>query len=202
MLIIAFDIGIKNMSYCKLSNETLVNLTISKKKKNLNQTDVFKKLSNSKIISWNVEEIVPEFSKTTKNDTILNGLVEFMKRKVLQKLLDDVEVVVIESQMNNAKMKMISESLFTLLRYLRQDIQVFFRHPNYKLDFDATSFNLKLNTRTYNERKKAALALTQAFLQRMNEAEAHIVFLNSHAKKDDLCDSFLHAFRTLMDSQA
>ena len=116
----------------------------------------------------------------------------------------DIDYVLIENQpsMKNPKMKSVAETLYCWFmirgiidKKLFNLSNIFYLSPSNKLKIDDKDLNkeidaLKDKSKKYKFTKQSAIIYTNKILGFNNEKK-WINFLDSHNKKDDLCDSYL-----------
>jgi len=164
MKVISWDIGITNLAYCLFED--------------------------NKIIDWNIIDI----SISTKKKK-LNLISEKLIKNVNKEKYLNVDYVLIENQpcLKNPIMKsiqMILYSIYMIHKCKDNQIGIFlinasnklkvYKGPEIKLDKEYKS--------KYTIRKKMAIRHTQYFLKNNPK---QLLYLNTHKKKDDLCDTYL-----------
>ena len=195
-IIVSWDVGIKNLAVCILSHNT--------------------ESHTASILQWDNLCIMdsppctecgkPATKKTMRCSRHGKGLVSLPKPstaelkegliKKLDKLGDKIlacDVVVIENQptMKNPVMKAIADCLYDY--YLIRGVidkkithRIFFFSPQNK-----TKFLLPAKKRSYRETKNDVLEFCQQSL--LSHCPDQQLFLSTHKKKDDLCDSLAQA---------
>ena len=155
----------------------------------------------------------------TKKNNILRKIVkpnaskapiEEIKMKLITALdkkinnFNGVDYVLIENQpsMKNPKMKSVAETLYSwfLIRGLVDNKldnlkNIFYLSPSNKLKINDKDINkeidaLKDKSKKYKFTKECAVIYTRKILEDNNETKWN-KYLDTHTKKDDLCDSFL-----------
>jgi hypothetical protein len=177
MIIISFDIGIKNLSYC-----------------------VFNK-KDCCILEWNNVSIIPEKNKVKSYtiEKILKLLFENLDRLDLFRY--DITSVFIENQpTKNPKMKNIQIGTFSYFIMKGGDINVKLVSSKKKLHFNEVNDidpSLYVSKQKYTERKKIAVLLCKNFIEKYQFYNMKNFFLSSK-KKDDLADAFLYCMHDFL----
>lgn len=207
VVILGVDIGIRNLSLCKLrlsveGAKLMFDLT-----KEMSPLQRWKALCRYVMIEqWDVVDLLNGRSlKGMCHSRLLDSLHEYFSKGPGQTYLENVNFIVIESQMT-AKMKMISAGVYMLSKTLAPaGALVQFQTASKKLALDSSEcqneFGFAILTETYAKRKKSAIALCKALLEQhsISANDCISTFLKSK-KKDDLADSFLHAMYVLSDA--
>merc|ERR1711998_614667 len=99
--------------------------------------------------------------------------------------------------MKNQRMKTMQVMLYSyfLLKYnngLMNIQKIINYNAKNKLDFDDAKEIVVDDKSAYKTRKKQSVEAVKKILLK-NNSHKHIEYLNSHKKKDDLCDSFMQA---------
>lgn len=173
--ILAFDVGIKNLSYCLIEDES--------------------------ILDWDLINLV-EDGKTKKND--LHELSSILFHVLKEKFEHiDIDYIIIENQpvLKNPTMKSIQMLIYSYFAYLKHIEQ----RDITGINFIGASTKVKLAEKILKEKgiemdkcsskyqynKKISIKCTSELLINTNE-ELHDFFI-SHKKKDDLADCYLLA---------
>jgi len=173
--ILAFDVGIKNLSYCLIEDES--------------------------ILDWDLINLV-EDGKTKKND--LHELSSILFHVLKEKFEHiDIDHIIIENQpvLKNPTMKSIQMLIYSYFAYLKHIEQ----RDTMGINFIGASTKVKLAEKILKEKaiemdkcsskyqynKKISIKCTSELLLNTNE-ELHDFFI-SHKKKDDLADCYLLA---------
>ena len=148
--------------------------------KNLTYCLIEKLPNRSKIFMWEIINISTD-EKTTQSHA--KKLYEELEKRDFGKCIDKL---LIENQpaLLNPTMKIISTlllSYFAFVKNIPYD-RIVFVSPMMKFK------HVKPKPKTYNERKKMAIQMCYDLI-----TEDERIILNSHRKKDDLCDSYLQA---------
>lgn len=206
--ILGVDIGIRNLSLCKLQLSEQGTDILSKLTTQVSPLQRWKVLCPYVTIQeWDVIDLINGKSvKGACHSRLLDSLHDYFTTLPGNRYLDEVNLIVIESQMT-AKMKMISAGVYMLSKTLvPAPSLVQFQTASKKLAFDSyecqNEFGFPIHSETYAQRKKSAINLCKAFL------EHHPILVQNcnnnfftSKKKDDLADSFLHAIYALSDSK-
>lgn len=188
MIIVSWDIGIKNLSYCIMKNEN----------------------EKYQILQWeNISIIDP--SKKVKNvslQTIIVSLLNKLHELDFLEKYPDLKHVLIENQPTKCqKMKNVQLALYTF--FLNEGILKSKKDKNLKLQVQFISAKNKLkfynelqsideskyaSKSAYTERKKKAILLCQHFIHEYPELNENIKYFETSKKKDDLADCFLYCF--------
>lgn len=175
MLIISFDMGIKNLSYCVFNKNTC------------------------SVVEWDNISIIPSENKVKSYtiDKILDKLFKSLDNiNLTEKYGNEIESIFIENQpTKNPKMKNIQIGTFSY--YIIKN------EFNYKVKLISSKNKLKFNEvkeideilykskQKYTQRKKLAIQLCNLFIKKYNFDNIKDFFVTSK-KKDDLADSFLY----------
>lgn len=175
--LIAFDIGIKNMGYCITS--ILADKSI--------QFDVLHKTDLN-------------LSKKSNVQNVIDNTIEFLDAVVhneLQLSSDDNLIVLIECQMTSI-MKTIQTTINTFFKTISKyeglQIQTVYLSPKHKLNIiniDTTPVSSHTTATNYKQNKFDSIAFATHLLKTRYNNEAFLSIINSHKKKDDICDAFL-----------
>ena len=190
-MILSFDIGIKNLSYCVLYKDANID-SINK--------------NNIKIYDWGIIQLIEDGTKC-------KGIPLDKITKTLYEKLDDkfrnyeITNVLLENQpvLKNPLMKSIQMIIYSFFSYEQiimgrdiETIKLINASNKLKLGKNLTEINnsediLKIKTK-YSKNKKLAIIYTNHFLKERLIVEDYQRFneiFNNHKKKDDLADAFL-----------
>lgn len=191
-MILSFDIGIKNLSYCIMY------------KSNLNRN-----INDIKIIDWGIIQLIDDDIKC--KTVPLETITEILYNKLHDKFIDyDIDTILLENQpvLKNPLMKSIQMIIYGYFNYEKhimgrniESIKLINASNKLKLGKKLKDFNNsvdvqeinKINSK-YTKNKKLAIIYTNHFLkQRLIEEdyEKYNTIFNDHKKKDDLSDAFL-----------
>lgn len=191
-MILSFDIGIKNLSYCIMY------------KSNLNRN-----INDIKIIDWGIIQLIDDDIKC--KTVPLETITEILYNKLHDKFINyDIDTILLENQpvLKNPLMKSIQMIIYGYFNYEKhimgrniESIKLINASNKLKLGKKLKDFNNsvdvqeinKINSK-YTKNKKLAIIYTNHFLkQRLIEEdyEKYITIFNDHKKKDDLSDAFL-----------
>ena len=173
--LLAFDIGIKNMAYCICS----VNDNDNDKKEinflNINNVDL---CCNKKNIQ-----------------NIIDNTIEFLDNILLELNInnDSKIIVLIECQMTSI-MRTIQTCINTYFKLISKhqniDIKTEYISPKHKLKIMDKFPEIIANSK-YKQNKLDSIYYTNHLLTNIYKNEKFLTIINSHKKKDDLCDAFL-----------
>ena len=178
--LLAFDIGIKNMAYCHCSvdndNDKKINFL------NINKIDLCCNKKNIQSIIDNTIEFL---------DTILIDL------NIINNDNDndnDIKLIVlIECQMTSI-MRTIQTCINTYFKIISKhqniDIRTEYVSPKHKLKIMDKFPEIVVNSK-YKQNKLDAIYFTNHLLTTTYKNDDFLKIINSHKKKDDLCDAFL-----------
>jgi hypothetical protein len=177
MIVLCFDVGIKNLSFCIFNTNKKEIL----KWENVNIID-----SDRKVNSYTIQKLLQK---------LFQKLDEFKFQSL------NIDKVMIENQMiKNNKMKNIQIGLFSYFIFLKfEDVKLIsakkkiscFQNEIKEINID--DYKCK---NSYNTRKKQAICLTKFFLKKYNLTNYFEFFKNSK-KKDDLSDCFLYCITNI-----
>ncbi len=191
-MILSFDIGIKNLSYCIMY------------KSNLNRN-----INDIKIIDWGIIQLIDDDIKC--KTVPLETITEILYNKLHDKFINyDIDTILLENQpvLKNPLMKSIQMIIYGYFNYEKhimgrniESIKLINASNKLKLGKKLKDFNNsvdvqeinKINSK-YTKNKKLAIIYTNHFLkQRLIEEdyEKYNTIFNDHKKKDDLSDAFL-----------
>lgn len=168
MLVLSFDIGIKNLAYCLLD---------------INKTQ-------STILDWNIIDCSEKVKKAAANsDTIKILITELDKLDYLT----NVDLILIEKQPScNPKMRIINSCIYMYFMIRSIDNNSKCKIVNYSPKHKLKCCNIQIRKTTksqYSHNKKLAIEHTRFLIQ----DTPWIQFFNNQTKKDDLADCFLQA---------
>ena len=190
-MIISFDIGIKNLSYCVLYKDTSID-SINK--------------NNIKIYDWGIIQLIDDGTKC--KGIPLDKITKILYEKLDAKFRNyEITNVLLENQpvLKNPLMKSIQMIIYSFFSYeqiiMGRDIELIKlinASNKLKLGKNLTEINnsediLKIKTK-YSRNKKLAIIYTNHFLKERLIVEDYEKFneiFNNHKKKDDLADAFL-----------
>lgn len=189
--VVGVDIGIRNLSVCLLEIQqgggdegiTLIERALSG-------------LRASSTLDWEVSELCPSTTNANRcaHSVILDGLVTFVRRR--HSIFEWATDVAIEAQ-PNARMKMLSGALYSLIRQMRGDnVKITFHPARRKLTVwgkPLLCYAPEVKQKTYSDRKRGAIALMTRLLADSHTHSDKVQILTQMRKKDDAADSFLHA---------
>jgi hypothetical protein len=240
-VVVGVDVGVRNLSVCRLACRlggagaaSAEGLPPDAGK--CRTTMALALAPHTTIEAWTVDEIVDVKNVSKASSAVLlDGLTGFFDAPRREALFSGTDVIVIETQMTNAKMKTLAAGVFVLARISAPpSARVLFQSAGKKLDYQAEVAFPELAFDTYGHRKKAGGVLCKAFAAEMSLAascgspppsratarrgkqlslelclaeEGPVQlrpsdFLMNHRKRDDLCDSFLHALRYMIDAKS
>lgn len=211
--ICAFDVGIKNMSYCILQGNQIVRwdlinlLSPSKICECLSKTG--KKCSKSAKYTENDHNYCELHSKTAQNKVKMHKIpIDKSLYSIGTALYDVLETIpeiinsdriVIENQptLINPTMKSISMLLFSFF-VMKKHKHVSFVSPSSKLEIDKCLTKDILGkcekNAKYKMTKRIGILYCMELLNKFQDCEHYKTMITTSKKKDDLCDSFLHAY--------
>ena len=206
-MILSWDIGIYNLSYCLLEKNTLSNKQSTINDTSINDTSIndtsigdtsigdknIYKFDGYCIKDWGIINIADKINIKKNKMGVYENIPD-----ILDTYTDflNCKYVLIENQpcMKNPTMKSIQMILYSyfLIKGLKNNesniTNVKFISPMNKLKvYDGPKITLKVKSK-YTIRKKSAVIHSQYFLQNNNK---YLNLFNSNKKKDDLADSFL-----------
>ena len=190
-MILSFDIGIKNLSYCILYKD--------------DKYDSINK-NNIKIIDWGIIQLIEDGIKC--KNVPLDKITSILYNKLHDKFIDyDITKVLLENQpvLKNPLMKSIQMIIYGYFGYEKnimgrelEDIKLINASNKLKLGKNLKDINnsediLKIKSK-YTRNKKLAIIYTNHFLKErliIEDYEKYNNIFNNHKKKDDLADAFL-----------
>lgn len=219
MLILSFDVGIKNLAYClsHIDNNNLrlidwnsIDLSHKHtcsfckdpavyKSKDSFICDKHKKEKNYKIIRKNTKEITNTHCEKIKTKSASKiDLIELGRnmKTSFDILFKDkhIDIVIIENQISRIAMRM--KSLQGMIAQYFIDIDC----PEIKFVSSKNKLKLFIDKQktTYKERKTLAIQHTMKLLNKYDLPQTD--FFKEHNKKDDLADSFLQLLYYIINS--
>jgi hypothetical protein len=177
-IVVAIDVGLRNMSWCVCAGP-----------EGLEPEELAAKL---RLISWTTEAL-PLPAGPWRVAEALRAVVEHAADK--EQFLERADVIVIEQQ-PVARMREVAACLFGLARRAaRPETSVLLQSARCKLELFAPNAPEMCRDRSsYGARKRAAVALTRHLLKGRDD---WLSLFERAKKKDDLGDSFLHALTYL-----
>jgi hypothetical protein len=193
-MILSFDIGIKNLSYCLVKSEL-------NNKNNLN---------NIEIIDWDIINILKD------NEKVKSINIDELSKRLYMKLNEvfkdkEFDIVLLENQpvLKNPVMKSVQMLIYGFFLYqktnliknikliklinasnkLKTGLLLNNEFKELKKIIDNKDYNTKIK---YSINKKKAVDYTLLYLDYM-KLNNYKEFFNLHKKKDDLADSFLQS---------
>jgi Poxvirus A22 protein len=172
--VLAFDVGIKNLSFCYMSHET--DKTIS-------------------LINWDNLCV----TDANCNKIKLEALVENLLESLIQNFTDefDADVVLIENQpsLKNGMMKTVSVVIYTYFNMLKVQYgnikEVRFISAMNKLKCNKVKLIENGSQTSYKDRKQLSIKLATIYVQELFPEKSE--WFCKQKKKDDLADSLLYA---------
>lgn len=140
-----------------------------------------------------------ETTKAREVDLFTAGI--NLRNKFNQVFQDEerIETVIIENQIGPLAIRMKTIQGMLVQYFVMSTLQV--QH----IEFISASNKLKecdaKDKEKYSDRKKLGIAKCLEFLQKETRFQEHLVFFNTHKKKDDLSDSFLQGIWYLRTKQ-
>jgi hypothetical protein len=184
MILIGWDVGIKNLSYCVVEYKDY----------------------NYKIIDWNIIDLRTDEKKTKKCAKISLKELSIELYKQLEKInhFKNFDYVIIENQpvLKNPTMKSIQMILFSYISFKSLNVLQFkdllLMHASNKLKVDSGEIEKetlekinKLKSK-YSRNKKFSILHTKIIIENHEyNNDKWSDYYNSNKKKDDLADSFL-----------
>lgn len=200
-MILSFDIGIKNLSYCLIKSE-LNNLN--------NNNNNLNNLNNIEIIDWDIINILKD------NEKVKSINIDELSKRLYIKLSEvfkdkEFDIVLLENQpvLKNPVMKSVQMLIYGFFLYqktnliknikliklinasnkLKTGLLLNNKFKELKKIIDNKDYNTNLK---YSINKKKAVDYTLLYLDYM-KLNNFKEFFNLHKKKDDLADSFLQS---------
>jgi hypothetical protein len=168
--LLSFDIGIINMAYC------------------------FAKIDNTNFIINNIDKIDLNCNKHNIQN-IIDNTIEFLDILMNDLSIDTNEklIILIECQMTSV-MRTIQTCINTYFKIIGKhqniDIETIYVSPKHKLKI-MDKFSTTIATDKYKQNKLDAIFYTTYLLTTTYKNDSILEIINSHKKKDDLCDAFL-----------
>lgn len=190
-MILSFDIGIKNLSYCVMYKDETYD-SINK--------------NNIKIIDWGIIQLIDDDVKC--KGVPLDKITSTLYNKLYNKFIDyNITKVLLENQpvLKNPVMKSIQMIIYGYFAYEKnimgreiEYIKLINASNKLKLGKNLKEINnsediLKIKSK-YTRNKKLAIIYTNHFLKErliVEDYEKYNDIFNNHKKKDDLADAFL-----------
>jgi len=190
-MILSFDIGIKNLSYCVMYKDETYD-SINK--------------NNIKIVDWGIIQLIEDGVKC--KGVPLDKITTTLYNKLHNIFIDyDISKVLLENQpvLKNPLMKSIQMIIYGYFGYEKnimgrelEDIKLINASNKLKLGKNLKDINnsediLKIKSK-YTKNKKLAIIYTNHFLKErliVEDYEKYNDIFNNHKKKDDLADAFL-----------
>ena len=178
--LLSFDIGIKNMAYCF----AIIDNDNDNDNDNKNNFKI-KKIDNINL-NCNKHNI----------QGLIDNTIEFLDDLILSTLgIDNNEklIILIECQMTSI-MRTIQTCINTYFKiinkHLNLDIETIYVSPKHKLKI-MDKFSDTIASNKYKQNKLDAIYYATHLLQTIYKNDDILAIINSHKKKDDLCDAFL-----------
>ena len=190
-MILSFDIGIKNLSYCVMYKDETYD-SINK--------------NNIKIFDWGIIQLIEDEVKCkgVPLDKITKVLYDILYNKFIEY---DITKVLLENQpvLKNPVMKSIQMIIYGYFSYEKnimgreiENIKLINASNKLKLGKNLQDINnsediLKIKSK-YTRNKKLAILYTNHFLKQrliVEDYDKYNDIFNNHKKKDDLADAFL-----------
>ena len=217
MKYLSFDIGIKNLAYCIINENKIIedwgiiNIVneepihkcseYNKNKNKCNSNATYKNKHNQyscnkhyKILNDKSYKIIKKIN-ANKIDLEILGISLIKKLKEIDNF-KQCEHIILENQpvLKNPKMKSIQMIVYSYFLMLKLEHNIILKIkmflPKNKLNiYDGPKLET-LSKNKYDNRKKQSIIITKYILEKYNE-QSMILYLNNHSKKDDLCDSYL-----------
>ncbi len=190
-MILSFDIGIKNLSYCVMYKDETYD-SINK--------------NNIKIVDWGIIQLIEDGVKC--KGVPLDKITTTLYNKLHNIFIDyDISKVLLENQpvLKNPVMKSIQMIIYGYFAYEKnimgreiEYIKLINASNKLKLGRNLKEINnsediLKIKSK-YTRNKKLAIIYTNHFLRErliVEDYEKYNDIFNNHKKKDDLADAFL-----------
>ena len=177
LYLLSFDIGIKNMAYCFASID------------NNNNNN-----NNNNFMIKNIDNINLNCNKNIQN--IINNTIEFLDDLMIKLKIDDTNdklIILIECQMTSI-MRTIQTCINTYFKiigkHLNLDIDTIYVSPKHKLKI-MDKFGDKVASSKYKQNKIDSIYYANHLLTTVYKNDEILAIINSHKKKDDLCDALL-----------
>ena len=184
MIIISFDVGIKNLAFCIMDYE-------------------------KKIHRWENLCIVPEEKKCKeiKIDKLINSILRSLDKNFYS--LQNVSIIFIENQpsMKNPVMKSVQTVIHSFFEYSKiknnynYEINLVSATSKLKIDFFSYPEKILSMKNKYLQKKKKSIFLCEKLLKEMVFNESFFEFFQKSKKKDDLADAFLYIIYYLQNKK-
>lgn len=190
-MILSWDIGIYNLSYCLLKKKDR-DLSNNELIEDNSGNDIYK-FSDYEIHDWGIINIADKMNIKKRKMEVFSRIPDILDR---YKDFLEAEYVLIENQpcMRNPTMKSIQIIIYSyfIIKGLKNEEsnikKVEFISPTNKLKvYDGPKLEFKVKSK-YTIRKKSAIIHSRYFLK---DNQKRLDFFNSNKKNDDLADSFL-----------
>ena len=172
--LLSFDIGIKNMAYCFAV---------------INDND------NDDFIIKGIDKIDLNCNKLNIQN-IIDNTIEFLDDLMIKLNIEDTKdklIILIECQMTSI-MRTIQTCINTYFKligkHLNLDIETIYVSPKHKLKI-MDKYGDTIATNKYKQNKLDAVYYSSHLLKTVYKNDEILEIINSHKKKDDLCDAFL-----------
>ena len=173
--LLSFDIGIKNMAYCFAV---------------INDND-----NDNDLIIKAIDKIDLNCSKNNIQN-IIDNTIEFLDDLMIKLNIENTKdklIILIECQMTSI-MRTIQTCINTyfklISKHLNLDIETIYVSPKHKLKIMDT-YGDTIASNKYKQNKVDAIYYTSHLLKTVYKNDEILTIINSHKKKDDLCDAFL-----------
>jgi hypothetical protein len=170
--LLSFDIGIKNMAYC------------------------FSIIYENEFIIKEIDKIDLNCNKTNIQN-IIDNTIEFLDDLIIKLNIEDTKdklIILIECQMTSI-MRTIQTCINTYFKligkHLNLDIETIYVSPKHKLKIIDDYSDTIIASNKYKQNKFDAIYYTIHLLKTVYKNDEILAIINSHKKKDDLCDAFL-----------
>ena len=173
--LLSFDIGIKNMAYCfAIINE------------NENENDLIIKAIDKIDLNCSNNNI----------QNIIDNTIEFLDDLMIKLNLENTNdklIILIECQMTSI-MRTIQTCINTYFKlvgkHLNLDIETIYVSPKHKLKIMDKYSDIIVSNK-HKQNKLDAIYYASHLLETVYKNDEILKIINSHKKKDDLCDTFL-----------
>lgn len=171
-VVLSFDVGIYNLAYCLMHVDGTSKITIQ---------------------DWDVLNIGGSKEKKLDISALGDNLVSILHDKFFD---IDIDYVLIENQpvQKNPTMKSIQMIIFTFFKM--KSFQV--SHVDVRLVSASNKLKVKHKTSDsypdktkYQQNKLLSIAYARNYLENVFPDASRLSLMNTHKKKDDLCDSYL-----------
>ena len=177
--LLSFDIGIKNMAYC---------YSIIGDNDNDNDNDNDLNIKNIDKIDLNCNK--------NNIQAIIDNTIEFLDDLMIKLNIEEINdklIILIECQMTSImrNIQTCINTYFKLIsKHLNLDIETVYVSPKHKLKI-MDKFSDTIASNKYKQNKLDAIYYTTHLLKTVYKNDEILTIINSHKKKDDLCDAFL-----------